>query len=335
MRRLNLILLALLFIGLSGYSQMVPIHSKDYSLKAYPHTVRFKKYETDTLYAENEKRVSFIDDYELEFNEDRKLIKKTNFIKGNSDRYSIFTYNVNRSLEKEELFEPVSGKLVSTVSYKYDYLGKLAEVITTEYPVSLGGANKMVRKETYKHNPNGQIAEYSIYGDDETLHKTTEYFYGPQDSLIYTVTKSGYNRNIEKTTYKRDFALYVSEMIIHRNDSQVRREVYERDENYRIIKKKVYSGKNRLTLEYRYEYDQHGYITSEIGLDRKGNWALEYYYKYEKDEYFNWTKKTTYDGWQPKYIETREITYSRKEHFYDDLKDEDTKKVIREEYDEW
>ena len=164
----------------------------------------------------------------------------------------------------------------------------------------------------------------------KSIHKTTEYFYGPQDSLIYTITKYGYNKNVEKTTYKRDFAFYVSEVVMYRNDSQVRKEVYQRDENYNIINKKVYNGKNKLTLEYKMTYDQHGFITSEIGIDNKGAWALEYYYKYEKDKFFNWTKKTTYDGWEPKYIEIREITYSNKDHFYDDLKDEDAKKVVRE-----
>jgi hypothetical protein len=57
-------------------------------------------------------------------------------------------------------------------------------------------------------------------------------------------------------------------------------------------------------------------MLSEIAKDNKGKWAIEYYYKYEKDKFFNWTKKITYDGWEPKYIETRVITFlSRLERF--------------------
>ena len=78
--------------------------------------------------------------------------------------------------------------------------------------------------------------------------------------------------------------------------------------------------KNKLTLDYTYTYDEHKYMLSEIAKDKKNKWAIEYYYKYDKDKYFNWTKKTTYDGWEPKYIETRAITYSDKDHFYQDLR---------------
>ena len=88
------------------------------------------------------KRKSFIDDYEITFNENRKLTSKVNYIDGQKDRYSVVSYNVNKSIDKEELFEP-NGKIVSTVSYNYAYLGRLSEVITVEYPASLGGANKI------------------------------------------------------------------------------------------------------------------------------------------------------------------------------------------------
>lgn len=262
----NFILILLLSIGLYSYSQMIPITTQDYSLKAYPTKVRYQKFVTDSLYRQIDKRKSFIDDYELKFNENRHLIEKINFIDGEKDRYSIISYNVNKSIDKEELFEP-NDKIVSTVSYNYAYLGRLSEVITVEYPSSLGGANKMLKKETYRWNKKGQLSEYSIYGDDASIQKSIQYFYGPQDSLIYTITKFGYNKNIEKTTYKRDFAFYIKEIINYRNDSQVRKEVFERDENYNIINKKVYSGKNKLTLDYKYTYDEHGYVLSEIGID--------------------------------------------------------------------
>lgn len=132
----------------------------------------------------------------------------------------------------------------------------------------------MVSKQTYKWNSKGQLSEYSIYGDDASKQKTIEYFYGPQDSLIYTLTTFGFNKNIEKTTYKRDFKHHLIEMSVFRNDLQVRRETYDLNDNFQIIGKKVYNGKNKLTLSYTYTYDEHNYMLSEIAKDNKVNGQL-------------------------------------------------------------
>ena len=100
----------------------------------------------------------------MTFNENRRLVQRQHF-SGNKDRYTVFTYdNVTRDLLKEELFE-ANGKIVSTINHKYGYLGRVEEVVTVEYPASLGGANKMVSKQTYKWNAKGQLSEYSVFGD--------------------------------------------------------------------------------------------------------------------------------------------------------------------------
>lgn len=327
-KRISLLFALLIGFGIVIEAQIVPVKTTDYGLFGYPLTIRYQKYETDTNYIKIEQRKSFIDDYQMTFNENRRLVTRQHYIRGNKDRYTVFTYDeITRDLLKEELFE-ANGKIVSTINHKYGYLGRVEEVLTIEYPASLGGANKMVSKETYKWNPKGQLSEYSIYGDDASRQKTIEYYYGPQDSLIYTTTTYGYNKNIEKTTYKRDFKHHLIEITMFRNDRQVRRETYDLNNDFLIIVKKIYNAKNKLTLAYTYTYDEHGYMLSEIAQDSKKKWAIEYYYKYEKDRFFNWIKKTTYDGWEPKYIETREFTYSDKDHFYQDLRDADQKKVI-------
>jgi hypothetical protein len=328
--RVYLLVLLLLCIGFGSNAQIVPISTDDYKLMGYPLKMRYQKFETDTNYSQKLKRTSYIEDYELTFNENRKLIQRQHYIGENKDRYSVFTYdNISRYLLKEELFE-ANNKIVSTITHSYNYLGRLAEVVEVNYPASLGGANKVVFRQSYKWNEKGQLSQYTTFGDDASKQKTIEYFYGPQDSLIYTLTTYGFNKNVEKTTYKRNFAHYLIEMTIFRNDSQVRRETYDLNDKFQMVGKKVYNGKNKLTLTYNYTYDEHNYMLSEIAKDQKGNWAIEYYYKYEKDKFFNWTKKITYDGWEPKYIETRVFTYSDKEHFYDDLKDKDQKKVIKD-----
>ncbi len=107
----------------------------------------------------------------------------------------------------------------------------------------------MVSRQTYKWNPKGQLSEYSIYGDDASRQKTIQYFYGPQDSLIYTLTTYGFNKNVEKTTYKRNFAHYLVEMTMFRNDEQTRRETYDLNNQYQVVGKKVYNGKNKLEVQ--------------------------------------------------------------------------------------
>ena len=114
MFKTNFIFLSLFCLSMISYSQIIPITTEDYSLKAYPSKVRYQKFETDTLYRQIDKRKSFIDDYEITFNENRKLTNKVNYIDGQKDRYSVVSYNVNKSIDKEELFEP-NGKIVSTV----------------------------------------------------------------------------------------------------------------------------------------------------------------------------------------------------------------------------
>ena len=97
-----------------------------------------------------------------------------------------------------------------------------------------------------------------------------------------------------------------------------------------IDKKEIYNGKNKKLLTYTYAYDQHNNLTEEIAVNDRGVKTIEYYYKYEKDKYFNWTKRTVYDVWDVKYTEIRKIDYLDKEHWYEDLKDEDTKRVVKD-----
>lgn len=98
-----------------------------------------------------------------------------------------------------------------------------------------------------------------------------------------------------------------------------------------LEKKDVYSKKDKKILSYTYTYDEHGNITSEVAIDNKNVKTIEYYYKYEKDKFFNWTKRTMYDGWDVKYTEIRSMEYFDKTHFYEDLKDADTGRIIKNE----
>ena len=157
-----------------------------------------------------------------------------------------------------------------------------------------------------------------------------EYFYGPQDSLIHTISTFEFTKNVDKVTFKRDYKHDVIEKITVRNDKQTRRETFERNDKGLIIKKEVFNAKDKKLLTYTYEYDVHNYMTSEVAVNDRGVKTIEYYYKYEKDKYFNWTKRITFDSWAEKYTEIRKIDYLEKEYWYEDLKDADTKRVIRE-----
>ena len=176
--RVYLLVLLLLCIGFGSNAQIVPISTDDYKLMGYPLKMRYQKFETDTNYSQKLKRTSYIEDYELTFNENRKLIQRQHYIGENKDRYSVFTYdNISRYLLKEELFE-ANNKIVSTITHSYNYLGRLAEVVEVNYPASLGGANKVVFRQSYKWNEKGQLSQYTTFGDDASKQKTIEYYYG-------------------------------------------------------------------------------------------------------------------------------------------------------------
>jgi hypothetical protein len=268
----------------------------------------------------------------LVFNAERQLTESVNYIDGKKDRYVTFEYDNNRHLEKETLMES-NNKIVSITEYSYNYLGRIAEITTVEYPQSRGGANTVVRKESYEYNKKGQQIKQIISSDNNRECRTTEYFYGPQDSLIYTITTYSYNKNVDKVTYKRDFNHTLIEKINIRNDKQTRRETYSYNDKGLLETKEVYNGKNKRLLTYSYKYDQHNYMTEEIAVNESGQRSIEYYYKHEKDKFFNWTKRTVYDVWDVKYTEVRKIEYEDKEHWYEDEKDAETKRVVKDIYE--
>ncbi|MBO5963922.1 MAG: hypothetical protein U0K83_07570 [Bacteroidales bacterium] len=326
----KLLLAIALLSSWQAYSQVTPHTTTDYHLEGYPKQVRYMKFESDS--ALKNQRTSFIEDYQLTFNDQRQLIERTNYINGKKDRYSTYEYDNNRQLFKETLLE-ANNKIVSVTEYTYNYLGRIAEITTIEYPQSRGGANTVVRHESYEYNKKGQQIKHIISSDNSKESRTTQFFYGPQDSLIYTITTYSYNKNVDKVTYKRDFKHSLIEKINIRNDKQTRRETYSYNDKGLLEQKEVYNGKNKKLLTYTYKYDQHNYMIEEIAVNDKDVRTIEYYYKYEKDKFFNWTKRTVYDIWDVKYTEIRKIEYEDKEHWYEEMKDADTKRVVRDIYE--
>lgn len=308
-------------------AQDIPNMTKDYDLAGYPSVVRYMKFESDSTL--KSQRTSFIDDYQLNFNNVRQLTERTNYINGQKDRYIQYKYDNNKQLVKKTLMES-NNKIVAVTNYEYNYLGRLAKAVETDYPQSRGGANTIIRTEEFFYNAKGLLSKYTMNSQNPRENKVVEYFYGPQDSLIHTITTFEFTKNVDKVTFKRDYKHDVIEKITVRNDKQVRRETFERNDKGLVVKKEVFSAKDKKLLTYSYEYDVHNYMTSEIAVNDRGVKTIEYYYQYEKDQYFNWTKRITFDSWQEKYTEIRKIEYLDKTYWYEDLKDADTKRVIRE-----
>lgn len=316
-----------LFAGLTAISQDIPNMTKDYDLAGYPSSVRYMKFESDSTL--KSQRTSFIDDYQLTFNNIRQLTERVNYIDGKKDRFIEYKYDNNKQLVKKTLME-ANNKIVAVTTYEYNYLGRLAKAVEVEYPQSRGGANTVERTEEFFYNKKGLLSKYTLVSQNERENKVVEYFYGPQDSLIHTISTFEFTKNVDKVTFKRDYKHDVIEKITVRNDKQTRRETFERNDKGLIIKKEVFNAKDKKLLTYTYEYDVHNYMTSEVAVNDRGVKTIEYYYKYEKDKYFNWTKRITFDSWAEKYTEIRKIDYLEKEYWYEDLKDADTKRVIRE-----
>ena len=315
-------------IAISSMAQTSPSTTSDFNLLGYPKTLRYMKFEADTNI--KTQRTSFIEDYQLTFDNKRLLAERVNFISGQKDRSTTYEYNNKRQLVKETLKEK-DGNIVNVTTYTYNNIGRLATATEVEYPASKGGANKTIRNEVYTYNTKGLLVEKDIHSDNSYGNKNIKYFYGPADSLISTVTTYSYNSNVDKVNYKRAFNNLLMEAIWFRNDQMIRRETYEWNDDAMLEKKDVYSKKDKKILSYTYTYDEHGNITSEVAIDNKNVKTIEYYYKYEKDKFFNWTKRTMYDGWDVKYTEIRSMEYFDKTHFYEDLKDADTGRIIRNE----
>src|SRR5574344_65336 len=322
-----LILPIVCLLSFVGNSQTSNCTNNDYNLLAYPKTVRYMKFEADTNI--KTQRTSFIEDYQLSFNDKRQVTERINYINGKEDRHIKFEYDNKRHLIKETLTEN-DNKIVSITNYTYNNIGRLATAKEIEYPQSRGGANKVVRDEVYTYNEKGLLIEKNINSDNSYNNKNIKYYYGPQDSIISTVTTYGYNKNVDKVEYKRAFNNMTIEQTFIRNDKMTRRETYQWNDKFLLESKDVYNNKNKKILTYTYTYDVHNNMLSEVAVDDKDVKTIEYYYKYEKDKFFNWTKRTMYDVWNVKYTEIRKIDYFDKDHFYEDLKDQATGRVIKD-----
>lgn len=326
-KSLFIILITLLFV-LSSKSQNVVYRTTDFNLQGYPKTVRYMKFVSDSSL--KQQRVSYIEDYQLVFNDKRLLTERINFINGQRDRTSKYEYNNRMQLISETIVE-LDGRIASNTTYTYNNIGRLATVTEVSYPNSRGGANRVERKEENTYNTKGLLVEKLVTSDNTYGNKLIQYFYGPADSLISTITTYPNNSNVEKLTIKRAYNNLAMEKIWTRNDKQTRREVYDYDNSGLLITKEVYSPNNKKLLTYTYEYDEHFNVVSETAVDTKNVKSIEYTYEFKKDKFFNWTKRTMYDSWAVKYTEVRSIEYFDKTHFYEDQKDYDTKRILRDD----
>lgn len=326
-KKLSMLLLAVIS-SITMMGQGSDYKTSDYNLMGYPKTLRYMKFESDTNI--KTQRSSFIEDYQLTFNDNRLLTERVNYINGQSDRHIKYEYDNKRHLSKETLMEK-DNKIVSIVNYTYNNIGRLASVNETEYPKSYGGANRVIRNEVYTYNDKGLLIEKNVSSDNSYNNKDIKYYYGPQDSLISTVTTYGYNKNVDKVDYKRAFNNMTIEKTFIRNDKMTRRETYSWNDKFLMRTKEIYDSKNKKILTYTYTYDEMNNLTSEIAIDNKEVKTIEYYYKYEKDKFYNWTKCSMYDGDFLKYTEIRKFEYFDKEHFYEDVKDEHTGRVVKDD----
>ncbi|MDO5759842.1 MAG: hypothetical protein Q4Q06_02315 [Bacteroidota bacterium] len=307
-------------------AQEIAHTTNDFNLMGYVKSLRYMKFEADTTI--KNQRASFIEDYQLSFSDNRLLEYRLNFIGGNADRKTSYEYNNKRQLIKETITEQ-DGKVVSLTTYTYNNIGRLVTIKEISYPNSKGAANKVVRDELLTYNTKGLLVERSISSDNKNANKLIKYYYGPADSLISTVTTYQRNSNVDKVVYKRAFNNLVVECARYRNDKLQKKETYEWDDEARLIKKDVYRA-NKKILSYTYTYDEHDNILSEVAIDDKEVKTIEYYYKYEKDKFFNWTKRSVYDANDLKYTEVRTIEYFDKTHFYEDLKDANTGRILKD-----
>lgn len=319
---------ALLFGTLFSMAQDIAYRTTDFNLQGYPKSVRYMKFVSDSSL--KQQRISYIEDYQLIFNAQRLLVERVNLINGNRDRTTKYEYNKRRQLVSETIYE-IDGRIASQTIYTYNNIGRLSMMVEVSYPNSRGGANRIERKEENTYNTKGLLVERLVTSDNVYGNKLMKYYYGPADSLISMVTTYNNNANEEKLTIKRAFNNLPIEKIWSRNDKMTRRETYDYDNNGFLKTKEVFSDRNIKLLTYTFEYDEHFNVISEIAVNNKNTKSIEYTYELKKDKFFNWTKRIMYDSWAVKYTEVRSIEYFDKTHFYENQKDFDTKRILRDD----
>lgn len=209
------------------------------------------------------------------------------------------------------------GKLIMQTLNRYDSLGNCVEesaydsdgLIWQYFTVldenqrvmgreryEVGG--KILEQVSYSYTPRGYIAMEETSSQSGKLVHTREYWYNRRGNLLRERVRVNYEDWPEE--WKRvSYAYYPKSGLVKKEvwrnskgSKEVNRYLYNSSGNVLVSRK--YDGKNTLTDEWKYSYDEYGNEIQKTGADYTIPWEMSWNSVYEYDIYGNWCKKIIY-----------------------------------------
>lgn len=211
----------------------------------------------------------------------------------------------------------IDGKLIVQILNIYDGLGNCVEEsaynsdgLMWQYFTVLDENRRIMRRERqeaggkvaeqtiYKYDSRGHIAMEEISSHSGKLVHTREYRYNRGGKVVrerVSVNSEGWPEEWKEVSYtyypKSD--LVKKEVWSHSSGvKEVNRYLYDSSGNVLVSRK--YDGKNTLTDEWKYSYDEYGNEIQKIGADYTIPWRATWNSVYEYDISGNWSKKIIY-----------------------------------------
>lgn len=217
-----------------------------------------------------------------EYDDDMELYGKRIYVSEGKKNISYKEYDKEGDLMREDAmkYDEKSGKIVSVTlnknnSYSFEYRCKYDEKtgdLLEEKRISGNDEDRVI----YEKNAENGIIKWVSYHNDEISYEGSYMDEYDGDVLI------------KKTSYNKD--------------GKVNR-VVEYDKQGKLLFEQDEEG-NKKT----YSYNDNDDIESVIREEKRGT-DTELKFEYEYDKCDNWTKRVTYNGIKPIFIEVREIEY--------------------------
>ena len=223
-------------------------------------------------------------------------------------------------LQDDELHGAV--KRVDSKMYEASYdlqdslvSGDQLEHLITEYnnkgqrrsQTYLSVAEDVIFRTRYKHDGFGLTTLEHIVDNQEHVIGRTYYVYDAEHTLTEVYVEDAERQVESRMLLKHDGQLRISQRSFNDHVNDVyKREVYTYNPDGTINKAVVYDRSKKKVQEKRWEYDEHGYVTSYTLFDyteEEPEMFVTLYVR-EYDEHGNWVRCTEYDVLGERHIPT-------------------------------
>lgn len=296
------VLLGMLAVALLSGFTAPPQETKDwdeYDLKGTVKSLRTIYYEAaeangEVIKGERREAASFISgeaESFVRFDSTGHRLENSSFgVDGRLLLRRVFTY--------DSLGNWVEGSAYSSDGLIWQYFTVLDENqrVMGRERYEVGG--KILEQVSYSYTPRGYIAMEETSSQSGKLVHTREYWYNRRGNLLRERVRVNY-QDWREEWKKVSYAYYPKSDLVKKEvwrNSEGFKEVnkYLYDSNGNVLVSRKYDGKNTLTDEWKYSYDEYGNEIHKTGADYTIPWRATWNSVYEYDIYGNWCKKIIY-----------------------------------------